>query len=555
MADHLNRSAPHFVLTSNAVPVTKITMSNQLSPVKLRLRTIFLPSIGNMIFVAILFVLIFGSGNALLGDGDTGYHIKTGEVILSNWSIPVRDLYSFHYPALSWTAHEWLAEVIMALLFKSAGLTAVVVFFALVLAFSHWLLYQSLRAKCDHLILCTFVVLLATATSSIHWLARPHVFSILLTVIWCDCLRRFQSEDRKLFVVCLPFLMLLWVNLHGGFIIGFILLGIYLVSDWFSLLTRKQDSLGVDRTRAKTLLLILLACVAVCFFNPYGFDILLFPLRVTSDRFVMDRVTEFLSPNFHEPLPFKYMFLLLIGSLAVSRSRLGFIDLTLMMLLSYMALYSARHVSLFAVVLAPILLNTLVDLIDRLPERFSTSYATRNQNLLAIEKTLNAYLWPTASLIVVFTLVATGLITYHFDARKFPVKAVEFLQREKIVGNVFNDDEFGDYMIYAVWPSYRVFMDGRSDMYGETFGRDYLRIANVAPGWKQTLKKYDVRWVIFNTDSALVAALKDQPDWQSVYSDPVATILVKSEPKSLGLAKYPDESPKIELRKITAGSR
>jgi len=530
-------------------------MSNQLSPVKLRLGTIFLPSIGNMIFVAILFVLIFGSGNALLGDGDTGYHIKTGEVILSNWSIPVRDLYSFHYPALSWTAHEWLAEVIMALLFKSAGLTAVVVFFALVLAFSHWLLYQSLRAKCDHLILCTFVVLLATATSSIHWLARPHVFSILLTVIWCDCLRRFQSEDRKLFVVCLPFLMLLWVNLHGGFIIGFILLGIYLVSDWFSLLTRKQDSLGVDRTRAKTLLLILLACVAVCFFNPYGFDILLFPLRVTSDRFVMDRVTEFLSPNFHEPLPFKYMFLLLIGSLAVSRSRLGFIDLTLMMLLSYMALYSARHVSLFAVVLAPILLNTLVDLIDRLPERFSTSYATRNQNLLAIEKTLNAYLWPTASLIVVFTLVATGLITYHFDARKFPVKAVEFLQREKIVGNVFNDDEFGDYMIYAVWPTYRVFMDGRSDMYGETFGRDYLRIANVAPGWKQTLKKYDVRWVIFNTDSALVAALKDQPDWQSVYSDPVATILVKSEPKSLGLAKYPDESPKIELRKITAGSR
>ena len=99
-------------------------------------------------------------------------------------------------------------------------------------------------------------------------------------------------------------------------------------------------------------------------------------------------------------------------------------------------------------------------------------------------------------------------------------------------------------------------MDGRSDMYGETFGRDYLRIANVAPGWKETLKKYDVRWVIFNTDSALVAALKDQPDWQSVYSDPVATILVKSEPKSLELlAKYPDGFPNIELREITGGRR
>jgi len=509
-----------------------------------------------MIFVAIFFVLIFGSGNTLLGDGDTGYHIKTGQVILSNWSIPARDLYSFHSPALSWTAHEWLSEVIMALLFKWAGLTGVVIFFAFVLAFTHWLLYQSLRAKGDHLILCTFVALLATATSSIHWLARPHVFSILLTVIWCHCLSRFQSENRKIFIICLPFLMLLWVNLHGGFIIGLMLLGIYLASDWFSLLTRKPDSSCVGRTRANTLLLILLVCVAVCFFNPYGFNILLFPFRVTSDRFVMDRVTEFLSPNFHEPLPFKYMLLLLIGALALSRSRLRFVDFTCMMLLSYMALYSARHVSLFAVVLAPLLLNTLIDLIDRLPERFWTSYATRNQNLLAIEKTLNAYLWPTASLIVVFALVATRLITYRFDDRKFPVKAVEFLQREKIAGNVFNDDEFGDYMIYAAWPSYRVFMDGRSDMYGETFGRDYLRIANVAPGWKQTLQKYDVRWVIFNTDSALVAALKDQPDWQSVYSDTVATILVKSEPKLPELlAKYPDGFPQIKRREITAGRR
>jgi hypothetical protein len=152
---------------------------------------------------------------------------------------------------------------------------------------------------------------------------------------------------------------------------------------------------------------------------------------------------------------------------------------------------------------------------------------------------------------VVTTLVATGFITYRFDDKRFPVKAVEFLNRQKIHGNVFNDDEFGDYMIYAAWPTYRVFMDGRSDMYGEKFGRDYLRIANVAPGWKQTLKKYNVSWVIFNTDSALIAALKDQPDWQSVYSDPVATIFVKNEPKPLELlAKHRDGSviSRYELR-------
>jgi hypothetical protein len=265
----------------------------------------------------------------------------------------------------------------------------------------------------------------------------------------------------------------------------------------------------------------------------------------------MDRVTEFLSPNFHEPLPFKFMLLLLIGALAVSQSKLGFVDVICIMLLSYMALYSARHVSLFAIILAPVLLKALTDIAGSLAEPFSTWYATRNQNLLAIDRNFNAYLWPTASLVMITTLVATGFITYHFDDKKFPVKAVEFLQREKIKGNVFNDDEFGDYMIYAAWPTYRVFMDGRSDMYGEKFGRDYLRIANVAPGWKQTLNKYNVSWVIFNTDSALVAALKDQPDWQSIYSDPVATIFVKNKPKSPELfAKYRDGSvtSRYELR-------
>jgi hypothetical protein len=517
-------------------------MLTQLFHSKLTLRPILLPSIGNIIFVAIFFVLIFGSGNGLLGDGDTGYHIRTGQIILKDWRIPSHDSYSFHAPALSWTAHEWLAEVIMALLFAWAGLTGVVVFFAFLLAFTHWLLYHSLRAKSDDLILCTFVALLATATSSTHWLARPHVFSILLSVIWCHCLYRYQSDNRTVYVGCLPFLMLLWVNLHGGFIIGLVLVGIYFVNEWFSSLTTKPDMSCICRERAKTLLLVLLACVAICLFNPYGFDILLFPIRVTSDRFIMDRVIEFLSPNFHEPIPFKYMLLLLIGALAVSRSTVSLGDTILTILLSYMALYSARHVSLFAVILASVLLKALIDIVARLSEPFSTWYRTRNRNLLAIDHNLKAYLWPILSFVTVVILAATGLISYRFDDKKFPVRAVEFLKRETIPGNMFNDDEFGDYMIYAAWPKYRVFMDGRSDMYGEKFGRDYLRIANVAPGWKQTLKKYDIRWIIFNTDSALTAAVKDQPDWQSIYSDPVATIFVKNEPKSFKLLAK-DSSP------------
>ncbi len=152
------------------------------------------PSIGDIIFLSLLFVLAFSSGQGLLSDGDTGYHIRTGEIILQTWQLPSRDPYSFHYPPLPWTAHEWLSEIAMAIIFESLGLTGVVIFFAVLLALTHWLLYQSLRSRSNDILACAVVTLLATATSSSHWLARPHAFSLLLTVIWCHCLDRFQYQ-------------------------------------------------------------------------------------------------------------------------------------------------------------------------------------------------------------------------------------------------------------------------------------------------------------------------------------------------------------------------
>lgn len=506
---------------------------------KITISAIVLPSIGNMVFVSVLFVLIFGSGNGLLGDGDTGYHIRTGEAILNTWHIPSEDPYSYHSPPLKWTAHEWLSEVVMAALFKPFGLTGVVIFFSFLLAVTHWLLYRGLRRNSDDIFLCTLITLLATATSSTHWLARPHIFSLLLTVIWCRCLDRFQFKNART-LIYLPFLMLLWVNLHGGYIIGLVLVSIYLAGNIFYWLTELPEASRRSFHKAQILFLLLVSCIGVCLINPYGFEILWFPIRVTSDRFVMDRVVEFMSPNFHEALPFKYMLLAVIAALALSRSELNLIHVTLVVLLTYMSVYSERHVSLFAIVLAPVLLTTSAAIMNRMPEPFLTMYRKRNQNLTAIDADLNGYSWPIVSALLIIALASAGSLNYRFNEKTFPVNAVKFLQREPIAGNMFNNDEFGDYMIFTAWPAYRVFMDGRSDMYGERYGSDYLKIANVLPGWKETLKKYNISWVIFETESALTAALEDQRDWQAIYSDRVATIFVRKDPAHAPLLdKYP----------------
>jgi len=508
------------------------TLSNPLT-------SYLLPTIGNIIFISLLAVLVFGSGNGLLGDGDSGYHIRTGEVILDKQSIPFLDIYSYHTPPLEWTAHEWLAEITMAVIHRTFGLTGVVLFFAVLLAAIHWLLYRVLRSQSNDIILCALITLLATATSSSHWLARPHVFSLALTLIWYHLLNRFQYQNhRTLFYF--PALMLLWVNLHGGYIIGLLLLGIYLLGNIFHAIFGAPSESTDSQRKAKLIFLCIVATVLVTLLNPVGYKILLFPVRVTSDRFLMDRVAEFLSPNFHEVLPFKYMLLTTIVALGFARSSLNLIEVGLLTLLSYMALYSVRHVSLFAIIAAPILLRTGETIVNQLSARWLQFYSQRNTNLKVIETKLNGHLWPSLVFLLIGGLYLTGNLRYNFNDKVFPVAAVDFLQREKISGNMFNNDEFGDYMIFAAWPRYRVFMDGRSDMYGEKYGNPYLKAAHAFPGWKDVLAQFSIDWVIFDTESALTAALSEQSDWKPIYSDKIATIFVrKNATNELLLAKYP----------------
>jgi hypothetical protein len=506
-------------------------------------QAIVLPSVGNMVFVSLLFVLAVTSAQGLLGDGDTAYHIQTGEIILQTLQVPTYDPYSFHNPPLRWTAHEWLSEVIMAMLFRASGLTGVVIFFAVLLSLTHWLLFQSLRLRFNDIFLCVVITLIATASSSIHWLARPHAFSLLFVVIWCHYLDQFQHTSRNNALPYLPLLMVIWVNLHGGFIIGLLLLTVYLTGNIFYALVSPRIKANNHVRKAKILLIVLVSTVGACLLNPSGIDILWFPIRVAADRFIADQVIEFLSPNFHEALPFKYMLLATIGALALSRSALNLIDAILLVLLCYMALYSARHISLFAIVIAPILLKSLQDVLLQVPDRFLRFYHERVDNFLRIDRNVNGYLWPIVSIAAIFVLAGVGAINYGFSVRNFPVAAVEFLKKEPITGNMFNSDEFGDYIIFAAWPKYRVFMDGRSDMYGEKFGRDYLRAAHGLPGWKEVFEKYSISWVMFDTNSPLTAALQDHRDWQPIYTDAVATIFVKRiAAHSALLQKYPTVS-------------
>ena len=221
----------------------------------MKLKKMFLlPSLADMMFLSIFLYLSISKGGQLLEDCDTGYHIRAGDWILENLSIPRHDIFSFHTPAIPWTAHEWLSEVIMSLIHQVSGLTGVVVFFSFLLALTFYLLFLMIRDSGGNILVAVFVVLLASAASQIHWLARPHIFSLLLLLLWYRILDEYRNGKRNRLYL-LPPMMLLWANLHGGYLSGFMLLGIFLAGELPACLSRRDEGRAEALQRLKHLFL------------------------------------------------------------------------------------------------------------------------------------------------------------------------------------------------------------------------------------------------------------------------------------------------------------
>ena len=240
-------------------------------------------------------------------------------------------------------------------------------------------------------------------------------------------------------------------------------------------------------------------------------------------------------------MPFKYLLLLMIATFAVSKIKTNWIELLLILMFLNMSLYSVRYIPLFSIIVAPILLKQIGPLLEKSNGKLGKFFKKRADNISELDASARGYLWPVFSVVLVVVLAAGNIISYKFDAKTKPVAAVEFLKKEPLKGNMFDNDEFGDYIIYAAWPEYKVFVDGRSDMYGVDIMKEYLKVITIKPGWEEVLQKYDVKWIIYNANSALSLFLMERDEWELIYADKVANIFVKDIPEYQYLIeKYPD---------------
>ncbi len=247
----------------------------------------------------------------------------------------------------------------------------------------------------------------------------------------------------------------------------------------------------------------------------------------------MDNVIEFLSPNFHKPeiIIFEISLLFAIMIFSVSKKGLNFIEVLLVLAFTHMPLYSVRYVPLFPLIISPILIRHIEHLLQRRNGKILAKFKEKSKIYQEMDQFSKGFAWLVFGFILVTLQVYSAKFNFDFNEKMKPMQAVEFLKKEMINGNMFNNDEFGDILIYSAFPRYKVFFDGRSDMYGNEMIKEYRKVSEFKPGWEEIIAKYKIQWIFFDNDSPLSRFLVAKEDWKLIYSDSVANIFVKNIPE------------------------
>ena len=481
------------------------------------------------ILLAAIFWGIAASGPKILNfDGDLPRHLLTGSLILESGQVPQFDLFSYRTVNKPGIPHEWLAQVIFFISYDLLGLSGVVLLTAVIVTVTWLLVYKMAFAHSGNLFSAILFTSLAIGASLIHVLPRPHLFTYLLTAVWVIVLERIRNGRARIWWL-LPLLMLVWVNLHGMFVLGIIILGIYFIGGMLD----DSPVSWLTNSKGKSMLAGGIFALLATLFSPSGIKIWETIFALGSNAYITARNPEYQTANFHEPetWPFILILLLLIISLARNVTKTPWSHILLVASFTGIALYTSRMIPLFAIVSAPIAAQALADWIRQ--EYPEGRYAALEKNIAHLNASSNGFIWIPIVTIMVAVLFQSGKTIDPqsrgnvFDDRFFPVEATTWLQAHPQSGHMFNEFDWGGYLLLNLWPAQQIFMDGHTHIYGEELTREYEQVVTLSKGWENILTKYNVEWVIMRANAPLINALASSGNWSIAYQDETAVILIR----------------------------
>ena len=465
-------------------------------------RPALMPGLPAMIAVVVLAgVVLFAP--AVLNDGDTYWHLATGSWILAHGQVPKMDIFSFSRPGIPWVAHEWLSEALMGAVFRPAGWSGVLILMAAGLGLAGWLMVRRIGESLTGLTLLV-VCVLAFGCMAPSMLVRPHLLALPVLIAWTIEMLDARAQERAPRLVFAG-LMLLWANLHGGYVFGFMLAGALGLE---ALIAAGPKPWPVVRGWGLFGALSLAACLV----TPHGLAGLIYPFQVMTLNF-LPNITEWAPENFAHPslLQVSLFVTLFVG---LSRGlRVPPVRLTLLLLLVYMALEHRRHILVLAAVAPLLLAEPLATALGQTPA---------GRSPLA-----RRALAGCAVLLVLMASVRLAVPVVRHDDLNTPAAALAHVPAELARQPVLNDYGFGGYLIFK---GVKPFIDGRSDMYGEAFSNAYFKATEPdTPRLSNLLGGYNIAWTILRPSDPTVAAMDHMSGWRRLYADRYAVVHARVE--------------------------
>ena len=514
--------------------------SSGAEPAKRGIGELFLPPVSAWVFISILLWLFIGHFGAatLLSDGDTGWHIRTGEYVLDNYAVPRYDLFSFSMEGKEWFAWEWLADVVLALCHRAAGLNGVVLLTGVVVAMTAVLAFEYMLWLRVNILVAITVMTFSSSASMIHWLARPHMFTwgFLIVTAWLLEADRRKPGRKVYFLVPL---VVIWTNVHGGFVallaaIVVYAVGVALARAWAA----HADGTGWGGAElwkpTKRYALLLALCAAATLVNPYGYELHLHIGEYLGNDFILNNVQEFQSPKFrgesmHVFEAFLFATLFLVVRMALRRE---LAPALLLLMWAHASLVSARHIPLFMLLAAPWVGRELTLLVDQ-AARSGNKWLTGLKSMAEDYGGTGSDRSPWNFGMVLLPLIGVGIVggmmhlrpddfrwKAQFPELRFPVAACDALgDRLTREPRVLSSDQWSDYLIYRFHPNRKVFFDGRSDFYAPELRDDYLQLIGSGWRWREIVDRHEFDAALLPLNWSLASAMKVHPDWNLIYDD------------------------------------
>lgn len=484
---------------------------------------LLLPSLSDLFFlfaIAWMFLASPVGWSRLLLDADTTLHIRVGQTILETGAVPSTDPFAFSKPGETWYAFEWLTEAAMAVVYRAAGFKGIAYAAGMLIAlYVTALLKYTLWRGANGLVAMVLTLMAATATT-IHFHARPHLITLLFLAVAIWILEYNRRSGGRLLWALVP-LTILWANLHGGFVIFFVLLALRFAGcaaeAWL------WEDLRTERRREATQLFKLgIACGLASLINPYGVHLHLHILETLRSTWIMTNVSEFQSPKFRGEEIYTFMALLFAGLAALVplvRNR-RIVEPLWLLFLAYAALSSVRHTTIFVLAAAPVIAVELSQWWQSEAARHARTsiFAALYDMSVGFSSRMRG-----TSIFIPVTMGALLLIPgvqwpKEFAGEDVPLKLVQKHRDLLAAGRLYAPDQVADYLVFQN-PEQKVFFDSRHNYYGEKIGNDYIAISSGAAGWRELLDKYRIDMLLAEANAPIGSLLKMAGEWEMVDHD------------------------------------